>query len=84
ENEPQTGAQRRERFRTAVYQAIERGDDPAEAAMAVADAEQAELRAERDRARSTAVALENQLAAVRGLHVDSYTTRGVGRGTDTP
>ncbi|MBQ1164328.1 hypothetical protein KBZ21_40775, partial [Streptomyces sp. A73] len=42
--------------------------------------EQAELRAERDRARSTAVALENQLAAVRGLHVDSYTTRGVGRG----
>ncbi|MBQ1163963.1 hypothetical protein KBZ21_38840, partial [Streptomyces sp. A73] len=74
----------RERFRTAVYQAIERGDDPAEAAMAVADAEQAELRAERDRARSPAVALENQLAAVRGLHVDSYTTRGVGRGTDTP
>ncbi|MBQ1164146.1 hypothetical protein KBZ21_39775, partial [Streptomyces sp. A73] len=72
ENEPQTGAQRRERFRTAVYQAIERGDDPADAAMAVADAEQAELRAERDRARSTAVALENQLAAVRGLHVDSY------------
>ncbi|MBQ1165341.1 hypothetical protein KBZ21_45955, partial [Streptomyces sp. A73] len=70
--------------RTAVYQAIERGDDPAEAAMAVADAEQAELRAERDRARSTAVAQENQLAAVRGLHVDSYTTRGVGRGTDTP
>ncbi|MBQ1166009.1 hypothetical protein KBZ21_49305, partial [Streptomyces sp. A73] len=61
ENEPQTGAQRRERFRTAVSQAIERGDDPAAAAMAVADAEQAELRAERDRARSTAVALENQL-----------------------
>ncbi|MFE9382339.1 hypothetical protein ACFYMO_03745 [Streptomyces sp. NPDC007025] len=43
-------------------------DDLAVAAMAVADAEQAELRAERDRAREVAVRLENQLAAVRALH----------------
>ncbi|MFE9337725.1 hypothetical protein [Streptomyces sp. NPDC007063] len=38
-------------------------DDLAVAAMAVADAEQAELRAERDRAIRVAVALENELAA---------------------
>ncbi|WP_030407500.1 hypothetical protein [Streptomyces albus] len=41
--------------------------------------ETARLRAERDQARRIAVALENQLAAVRGLHVDSITASGVVR-----
>lgn len=35
---------RRERYRLTVYRAIERGDDPADATMAVADEETAELR----------------------------------------
>jgi hypothetical protein len=42
------------------------------------------LSTERDQARDIAVELENQLAAVRDLHVDSYTTRGMGRATDIP
>ncbi|MFE9335292.1 hypothetical protein [Streptomyces sp. NPDC007063] len=41
-NERLAADERRERFRTAVYQAIERGDDPADAAMSVADAETAQ------------------------------------------
>ncbi|MFE9391663.1 hypothetical protein [Streptomyces sp. NPDC006784] len=64
-----TTDERRKRFRTAVYQAIERGDDPADAAKAVSDQAQHEtvtrLRDERDRAIRIAVALENQLAAVQ-------------------
>jgi hypothetical protein len=55
-----------------------------ETAYQTAEQQQTELRDERDRAREWAVRLENQLAAVRGLHVDSHTTRGVGRATDTP
>lgn len=74
-NKAPAGAQRRERYAAAIQEKATGGIalnsilpevyDAADAAMAVADEEQRELRAEREAARRWAVALENQLAAVR-------------------
>ncbi|MFE9381751.1 hypothetical protein ACFYMO_00720 [Streptomyces sp. NPDC007025] len=61
--------ERRERFRTAVYQAIERGDDPADEAMAVADEENARVEVRRQEAIH---ALDAANATVTRLRSDLY------------
>jgi hypothetical protein len=71
------------RLRAEQREAIDRIAQYAD--RAIANGQEADrLTGERDRARGLAVTLENQLAAVSGLHVDSYTSHGIGRGNDTP